>query len=51
MNKLIQTIKKNSFLFQQLVHRDFTQKYKRSILGMGWSVLSGHFHGIFRQGH
>ena len=33
MNKL-------SFLFQQLVHRDFTQKYKRSILGMGWSVLS-----------
>ena len=40
MNKLITNIKKNQFLFQQLVHRDFTQKYKRSILGMGWSVLS-----------
>lgn len=40
MNKLIETARKNSFLFRQLVHRDFTQKYKRSILGMGWSVLS-----------
>lgn len=40
MKKLISIIKKNSFLFQQLVHRDFTQKYKRSILGIGWSVLS-----------
>lgn len=30
----------NMFLFQQLVHRDFTQRYKRTILGMAWSVLS-----------
>lgn len=36
----MQGIRKNHFLFEQLVHRDFTQKYKRSILGMGWSVLS-----------
>ena len=28
------------FLFQQLVRRDFQEKYKRTILGMGWSVLS-----------
>lgn len=40
MEKLIRMIRKNRFLFEQLVHRDFTQKYKRSILGMGWSVLS-----------
>ena len=40
MEKLLHNLKKNRFLFEQLVHRDFTQKYKRSILGMGWSVLS-----------
>ena len=33
-------IKKNFFLFQELVKRDFKQKYKRTVLGMGWSVLS-----------
>lgn len=27
-------------MFSELVKRDFKQKYKRSILGMGWSVLS-----------
>lgn len=27
-------------MFTELVKRDFKQKYKRSILGMGWSVLS-----------
>ncbi|NMK39096.1 ABC transporter permease [Megasphaera elsdenii] len=32
--------KKNQFLFEELVKRDFKQKYKRTILGMGWSVLS-----------
>ena len=28
------------FLFEELVKRDFKQKYKRTALGMGWSVLS-----------
>lgn len=37
---IIQKIKKNQFLFTQLVHRDFTKKYKRTILGIAWSVLS-----------
>ncbi len=37
---LIQVMKKNAFLFQQLVSRDFKQKYKRTALGMLWSVLS-----------
>lgn len=40
MNSLITTVKKNAFLFSELVKRDFKQKYKRSILGMGWSILS-----------
>ncbi len=31
---------KNRFLFEELVKRDFTKKYKRTILGMGWSILS-----------
>lgn len=29
-----------SFLFRQLVIRDFKIKYKRSVLGVGWSVLN-----------
>ncbi|MBR4654920.1 MAG: ABC transporter permease [Kiritimatiellae bacterium] len=28
------------FLFEELVKRDFKKKYKRTVLGMGWSVLS-----------
>lgn len=36
----IQKIKKHQFLFQELIHRDFTKKYKRTILGAVWSVLS-----------
>lgn len=36
----LQKLKKNQFLFQELVHRDFTKKYKRTILGIAWSVLS-----------
>ena len=27
-------------MFEELVKRDFKQKYKRTVLGMGWSVLS-----------
>ena len=57
MISLIQKVKKHQFLFEELVKRDFKQKYKRTILGMGWSVLSplltllvmqlvfGHFFG------
>lgn len=32
-------IKQNRFLFEELVKRDFTKKYKRTVLGMVWSVL------------
>lgn len=31
---------KNKFLFEELVKRDFRQRYKRTTLGMAWSVLS-----------
>lgn len=37
---MIERYKKYSFLFQELIHRDFTKKYKRTALGIGWSVLS-----------
>lgn len=33
-------IRKHQFLFEELVKRDFKKKYKRTILGMGWSMLS-----------
>ena len=36
----IQFFKNQSFLFEELVKRDFKQKYKRTALGMGWSILS-----------
>ncbi len=31
--------KKHRFLFEELVKRDFKKKYKRTVLGMGWSML------------
>lgn len=34
------TIKQNRFLFEELVKRDFKKKYKRTVLGMMWSVIS-----------
>lgn len=37
---MFQTLKKHQFLFEELVKRDFKQKYKRTVLGMGWSILS-----------
>ena len=37
---LFQTLKKHQFLFEELVKRDFKKKYKRTVLGMGWSMLS-----------
>lgn len=37
---LVNRFKKEQFLFEELVKRDFKQKYKRTVLGMGWSILS-----------
>lgn len=37
---MIQKAKKYQFLFEELVKRDFKKKYKRTVLGMVWSVLS-----------
>jgi len=36
----IQKLLKYQFLFEELVKRDFKKKYKRTVLGMAWSVLS-----------
>jgi|GEM_PF-141212 len=37
---LIEKYLKHSFLFEELVNRDFKKKYKRTVLGMAWSILS-----------
>lgn len=37
---MIQKLKKYQFLFEELVKRDFKKKYKRTVLGMAWSVIS-----------
>ena len=34
------SLNKNAFLFSELVKRDFKKKYKRTYLGMLWSVIS-----------
>ncbi len=39
MEKIKNKIKQYRFLFEELVKRDFTKKYKRTVLGMLWSVL------------
>ena len=36
---MITNLKKYSFLLQQLISRDFKVKYKRSVLGVVWSLL------------
>ncbi len=33
-------VKKQRFLFEELVKRDFKKKYKRTVLGMLWSLIS-----------
>ena len=38
--KLIKTLKQHQFLFEELVKRDFNKKYKRTVLGVLWSILS-----------
>ena len=40
MHNTLQRLKENKFAFEELVKRDFKQKYKGTILGMFWSVLS-----------
>jgi len=37
---MIQKLKQNQFLFEELVKRDFKTKYKGTLLGMIWSILS-----------
>ena len=39
-NSILIRFKKNQFLFEELVKRDFKQKYKRTVLGMAWSLIS-----------
>ncbi|MDR1913359.1 MAG: ABC transporter permease [Clostridiales bacterium] len=39
LSNLTERWKKYSFLFEELVKRDFKKKYKRTILGMLWSML------------
>lgn len=36
----IHKLKQHRFLFEELVKRDFKKKYTRTVLGMGWSMLS-----------
>ena len=38
--KTAENLKKHQFLFEELVKRDFKKKYKRTVLGIGWSLLS-----------
>lgn len=33
-------LERHRFLFEELVKRDFKKKYKRTVLGMAWSILS-----------
>lgn len=44
MENIIKTqvlkMKKYQFLFEELVKRDFKKKYKRTVLGMLWSILN-----------
>ena len=37
---MLQKCGNTSSLFEELVKRDFKKKYKRTVLGMFWSVLS-----------
>lgn len=37
---MLTKLKTYQFLFEELVKRDFKKKYKRTVLGMAWSVLS-----------
>ena len=40
LKKSFARLKQSQFLFEELVKRDFKKKYKRTVLGIGWSLLS-----------
>ena len=40
MKQILINLKKHSFLFEELVKRDFNSKYKGTSLGVVWSLLS-----------
>lgn len=40
VKKIIRSLKERQFMFEELVKRDFKQKYKRTALGMLWSILN-----------
>ncbi len=40
ISETFKRIKRYQFLFEELVKRDFKKKYKRTVLGMFWSILS-----------
>ena len=37
---MLKKLKQYQFLFEELVKRDFAIKYKRTVLGMAWSIIS-----------
>lgn len=37
---MLEKLKRHRFLFEELVKRDFKKKYKRTVLGIAWSLLS-----------
>ncbi|WP_173361726.1 ABC transporter permease [Desulfitobacterium hafniense] len=37
---MIDKLRKNQFLFEELVKRDFKKKYKKTVLGVLWSMLA-----------
>lgn len=37
---MLEKLKQYQFLFEELVKRDFVRKYKRTVLGMAWSIIS-----------
>mgnify|MGYP001320507184 CR=1 FL=1 len=43
LKALVYKIQKNMFMFEELFKRDFKKKYKRTVFGMGWSILSPLF--------
>ena len=40
MRELLKKLRKNQFMLEELIKRDFKQKYKRTVLGMFWSILN-----------
>ncbi len=40
MSHILNTFRRHGFLFEELVKRDFKKKYKRTYLGVLWSLLS-----------